>query len=475
MVSSALSNVISNGVLGWQLTSPHCQFVTASSEYVVAVWIDALVVVRGPSADGVRGPIEISMPMPFGSGATCPERDPPAGLRVLDHLSDLVVGGDLGVGGEPDRHSLAGCLQRRGGEHGGGVDALVERRDEHLLGVDRRADRRVLGSERDDARRRCAERPVHGSRQRVPGLRLDAGRDRHGVRRRHRKAVDVAPELEAQGAHADPAPPSRHRGRDLHRHVCLVELRDRRERHHRLTERDAEVGRDVDIADGLVARDAQRAVVGRLRLRRGRRPTERLGDRRTGARTRQRLGWAVERHAAVGGVELRQLRLDRGDLRVGEVVAGHDRDGIGRRRRVAGAQQDPERTRDAAGAARRRAGRVVPPARDLVASVVVVAHEADDSCDEHDRHRERTETRRPPRAHASASPPAQLVGRDSTLVVAVVAAVHGVAHAVVESHQSCSSPSARQRLARAEEVGLGGALGAAEGTVATSATGRSSR
>ena len=67
--SSALLNVIVKPDPGRQPSPyPHCVSVMASAEYVVAECVDALVVVRGPSADGVPGPIEIASAAPLGRG-----------------------------------------------------------------------------------------------------------------------------------------------------------------------------------------------------------------------------------------------------------------------------------------------------------------------------------------------------------------------------------------------------------------------
>ena len=222
------------------------------------------------------------------------------------------MGDDLGRGGLADR----GLGSRRPSSVMLLITAagstLIEGRDEDR----RRIDGRVLRRERQHLRRWSPERPVDRGRQLVPGLRRGARRNLDAVAGCHREAIDRAGELEAQGAGADPAPPSVQRGRDLHRNVGLVELRQRRERNHRLVERHAQVGRDVDVTDWLVAQHLQRSVVGRLRLR-FRCAAERLVDRGADARPRQRFRRTVERNRSAVVPERRQPIDHRGDRRVG--------------------------------------------------------------------------------------------------------------------------------------------------------------
>ena len=131
----------------------------------------------------------------------------------------------------------------------------------------------------------------------LPGLRRGARRNLDAVAGRHREAIDRARELEAQGA----VPIQRHRpfnaGVTLTGTSAWSSCANVRQRNHRLTERDAQVGGDVDVTDRLVAEYPQRSGVGRLRLRvLASSRAERLGDRGADTRARERFRRTLERN-----------------------------------------------------------------------------------------------------------------------------------------------------------------------------------
>ena len=234
-----------------------------------------------------------------------------------------IVGDDLGRSGTADRDLGSRRVDRDGLQHRVGIDALIEGRDEHR----RRVDRRVLRRERQHLRRWSPERPADSGRQLVPGLRRGARGNFDAVAGCHREAIDRAAELEAQRAGTDPAPPALQCRSHLDGNGGLVELRQRAQRNHRLTERDAQVGGDVDVTDRLVAEHPQGSGVGRQRLRRGAR-AEGLRDRGADARARDRFRRALERNRAPAGCERRETIHHRGDGGRVELVAVRDRDRV---------------------------------------------------------------------------------------------------------------------------------------------------
>ena len=204
--SSALLNVMVKPDPGRQPSPyPHWVSVTASAEYVVAVWVDAVVVVREPSADGVPGPIEIVSSAPFGSGETgrkATHRPSGVSSEIWCIWSwatiSAVVARRIATLVPP-----ASSVMRL--DHRGRIDALIERRDEHAASC-----RRSSSPGANVSTFGGGVRNVHstGCRQLVAGLRRRARRNFDAVAGRHREAIDRAGELEAQRARADPAPPT---------------------------------------------------------------------------------------------------------------------------------------------------------------------------------------------------------------------------------------------------------------------------